>query len=317
MRTRAAGLPRPRLALVRLEDRTVPAVTAALVNGVLTVLGDTADDTITLGLANGQITVSGVAQSFAAASVRTIVVDGGSGDDTITVNPAITTPCLLYGGIGNDTLTGGGWADQLYGGPGNDTLNGGPGNDLLYGGGGADTFTDTQGSNTVVQDTTARTANLSGVESQIVALVNQQRAANGLPALAVDARLTFAAQQHSANMAALSAVVGLGAAMSHTLNGSPQPTLTSRADYAGYDYQALAENTAYGYTGAADVMQAWMNSAGHRANILGTLTTQIGVGVRANAQGVLYFTEEFGNPAAGSAVAPPPGAPAPPPSVPT
>ena len=47
-----------------------------------------------------------------------------------------------------------------------------------------------------------------------------------------------------------------------------------------------------------------MNSPGHRANILNPSFTQIGIGVRANAQGVLYFTQEFGQP---SAVAPPPG----------
>src|SRR4051812_5615394 len=120
MDTRAAGSSRSRLVVTRLEDRTVPAVTAALVNGNLTVLGDGAANGIAIGLTSGQVTVSGVAQTFPAASVGAITVDGGSGDDVITVSAAVLTPTLLFGGQGNDTLTGGGGADQLFGGLGND-----------------------------------------------------------------------------------------------------------------------------------------------------------------------------------------------------
>src|SRR5438552_2162907 len=134
MHTRAAGSPRSQLVLTRLEDRTVPAVTASLVNGNLTVLGDGAANAIAVGLVNGQITVSGVAQTFPATAVRAITVDGAEGDDTIAVSAAVTAPTLLFGGQGNDNLTGGGGADQLFGGLGNDVLNGGPGNDVLYGG---------------------------------------------------------------------------------------------------------------------------------------------------------------------------------------
>ena len=64
MRTRSSGSLRSRLALNRLEDRTVPAVTATLLNGVLGVMGDSAANNISIGLSNGQITVSGVAQTF-------------------------------------------------------------------------------------------------------------------------------------------------------------------------------------------------------------------------------------------------------------
>ena len=56
MRTRSPSTSRPRLALTRLEDRAVPAVTATLLNGVLCVLGDGGANAITVGLANGQIT---------------------------------------------------------------------------------------------------------------------------------------------------------------------------------------------------------------------------------------------------------------------
>jgi uncharacterized protein YkwD len=312
MHTRTPRRVRARLAVTRLEDRTVPAVTATLRSGVLSILGDAAANVINVGLANGQITVSGVAQTFAANQVTSITVDGSDGDDVITVSPAVTTPCLLFGGFGSDRITGGSGADQLYGGIGGDTLDGSGGNDQLYSGAGADIFADTQGSNAFVRGGPNRTAGLSALEAQILALINQQRQANGLAPLAAAGQLQFAAVQHSANMAAASAVVGLGPAMSHTLDGSPLPTVVSRADYAGYSYQALGENIAYGFTGAADVVQAWMNSAGHRANILNPGFAQVGIGVRANPAGVLYFTQEFGTPAPAPAGSPVP--PAPPPS---
>jgi hypothetical protein len=76
--------------------------------------------------------------------------------------------------------------------------------------------------------------------------------------------------------------------------GVALPTMSSRDAYAGYDYYAIGENIAYGYSGADDVMNAWMNSSGHRANILDPTYSEIGVSIKANADGVLYFTQEFG-----------------------
>src|SRR5262249_55367513 len=77
MRTRSSGSSYLRLALTRLEDRTVPAVTATLLNGVLSVLGDSAPNNISIGLSNGQITVSGIAETFSAGQVASITVCGG------------------------------------------------------------------------------------------------------------------------------------------------------------------------------------------------------------------------------------------------
>ncbi|MFO0808694.1 MAG: FG-GAP-like repeat-containing protein [Gemmataceae bacterium] len=294
MRTRTSSSSRPRLAITRLEDRVTPAVAVTFVNGVLNAIGDGAADTIAVNQVNGQITVSGTTQTFAASQVRAIAIDGGDGDDTITLSSAVTPPALLFGGNGNDRLTGGGANDQIYGGLGNDTLDGNSGNDALYGGYGTDSFADTQGTNTTNQGSPNVTASNSALEQQIVTLVNQQRAAAGLPALTVNVKLNAAAFQHSTDMAGMSYVVGTSAAMQHTLSGSTLPTLVSRADYAGYDYMALGENIAYGYSDANSVMNAWMNSAGHRANILNTAYTEIGVSVQAGVNGTLYFTQEFG-----------------------
>src|SRR5207248_8233765 len=140
----------------------------------------------------------------------------------INVSSALPTGCLLFGGYGNDRIMGGGGADQLFGGLGDDVLDGGLNNDVIYGGAGNDTINDANGSNQVVQGSPSVTANMNAMEAQIFALLNQTRVANGLQALSVDARLTAAAQLHSQNMANLSMVVGMSAALSHTLMGSPE-----------------------------------------------------------------------------------------------
>jgi Ca2+-binding RTX toxin-like protein len=123
--------------------------------GVLTATGDNLGDTITTSNAAGQILVNGDAvfsdgvQSTVANTTQ-IVVSGGNGDDTIS--PDETNGPLpgeqLFGGNGNDTLTGGSGADQLFGGNGNDTLNGGAGNDILSGGNGDDTVIGGKGADT-------------------------------------------------------------------------------------------------------------------------------------------------------------------------
>jgi uncharacterized protein YkwD len=300
MRIRAKGPSRARLDLLRLEDRTVPAVTASLVNGQLTVYADGAGDQITLHLTNGQYTIGGVAQTFAASGVGHITISGGDGNDTIRVGNEVTAPTLIFGGNGSNAITAGGGPTEIDGGMGTDTITAGSGALTIYAGYNHATVIGAKASDTVVQGSPARTGQLGAVEQQILALVNQQRALNGLPALTISPQLTYAAQVQSTNMAALSTVVGLSAAMSHLLDGSPTPTLKDRGDYAGYAYSALGENIAYGYQGAADVMNAWMNSPGHRANILQPMFTQIGISVKAAPSGVLYFTEEFAAPAPGS-----------------
>jgi uncharacterized protein YkwD len=321
MRTRTKRPSRARLDLMRLEDRTVPAVTASFVNGQLTVYGDGANNAIVFNQANGQYTIGGVTQTYAVSAVRAVTIDAGDGNDTITVGSAVTGNLLVFGGNGNDTITAGGGNEQIYGGMGNDVINAaGAGNYTIYGGAGSNTII----GKAVDQDSPTRTGQLGAVEQQILALVNQQRALNGLPALTVSPQLTYAAQLQSTNMAAMSTVVGLSAAMAHSLDGAPEPNLTDRADYAGYQYSALGENIAYGYAGATDVMNAWMNSPAHKANILESMFTQVGISVEANSSGVLYFTEEFGAPSPGATnvtggtgstpVVPPPATPAPPPA---
>jgi uncharacterized protein YkwD len=154
-------------------------------------------------------------------------------------------------------------------------------------------------SSTPTQDPTTTTPTIpiptvSGVmsaqEQTIVDLVNQQRAANGLAPLQVNSELVVAAQIHSSDMATLGQML-------HTLPGAALPTLQSRAQYVGYNYSYLGENIAFNYPDDNSVMTAWMNSPGHRANILDPNYTEIGVGIAYDSLGEPYYTQEFGQPA--------------------
>jgi uncharacterized protein YkwD len=122
------------------------------------------------------------------------------------------------------------------------------------------------------------------LETQVVAHTNTERAKHGCKALIVSPGLTKAARGHSSDMAKYNY-------FSHTgRNGS---TFTARVKAAGYA-PAVGENIAWGYTGTTGVMTGWMNSPGHRKNILNCKAAKIGVGVARDAKGTIYWTQEFG-----------------------
>jgi uncharacterized protein YkwD len=116
-----------------------------------------------------------------------------------------------------------------------------------------------------------RTAQPS-VDQQVLDLVNQQRQQHGCAALVLSAQLSAAANAHSQDMA-------VHDLFSHT--GADGSTMVSRAEAAGYSYSMLAENLAAGASTAAEVMDGWMNSPGHRANILNCDLHELGVGFYA------------------------------------
>ncbi|MEU9843830.1 CAP domain-containing protein [Actinomadura sp. NPDC048032] len=119
---------------------------------------------------------------------------------------------------------------------------------------------------------------------QVVALTNAERAKNGCGALTVDSRLQAAAQGHSADMVARDF-------FDHTNPSGRSPG--DRITAAGYRWSTYGENIAYGQRTPAAVMSAWMNSSGHRANILNCRFKNIGVGV-ALKSGTPYWTQNFG-----------------------
>lgn len=118
-------------------------------------------------------------------------------------------------------------------------------------------------------------------ENEVVRLVNQYRAQYGLKALTVNWELSRVARYKSEDMYAKRY-------FSHT-----SPTYGSPFDMMrafGLSYRSAGENIAYGQRTPAAVVNAWMNSSGHRANILNSSYTQIGVGYCPNGY---YWTQMF------------------------
>jgi len=122
------------------------------------------------------------------------------------------------------------------------------------------------------------------VEDQITVLINQKRTAAKCGVLRTEQKLRNAARLHSADMVTRNF-------FSHT--GSNGSTFVQRAVRSGYN-NASAENIAWGYRTANDVVTAWMNSAPHRANILNCANKAVGVGVARKADGTPYWTQDFG-----------------------
>jgi Ca2+-binding RTX toxin-like protein len=138
-----------RLRFDSLEDRATPAVTTSFdaVAGRLIVRSDSGDPISVSAagpLAAPVVTVNGRRLTVAAASVQTLDVRGGPGNNIISlvgVTPAAfpaLTRVQADAGAGRDTVTGSAIADDILGGPGNDILRGLAGNDTLRGGGGID-----------------------------------------------------------------------------------------------------------------------------------------------------------------------------------
>ncbi len=275
----------------QLEDRCTPD--AYFVNGVLTIFGTGGADFIQVNQVGESLSVGN--QIFPTSTVQQIVIDAGDGNDTISIDPSIRAEVWAFGRGGNDHLTGGGGRNFLYGGSGNDTLVAGTGPDVLDGGSGANSVQGRTG-NISARAGLTQSARMGVVGQAIAQLVNQERVSAGLAPLEVNAQLVAAGEIHSRNMASLVKVYGHAGAMNHLLLGSTAPTLGIRADLVGYDYRMLAENLAFGYLTPQAVVQAWMNSPGHRANILNPNLTQVGVGVAWTTDGFPYYTLMLGTP---------------------
>jgi len=127
----------------------------------------------------------------------------------------------------------------------------------------------------------------AGVLGEVVDRTNAERVRRGLRALTVDQRLAAAAQAHSADMVRR-------AFFAHESPDGRQ--VWDRAVAAGYAYRKVAENIAAGQRTAEEVVRGWMGSPGHRANILDSDLTQIGVGRADGGSYGVYWTQVFGTP---------------------
>ncbi|KAL3663977.1 hypothetical protein V7S43_010864 [Phytophthora oleae] len=116
--------------------------------------------------------------------------------------------------------------------------------------------------------------------------VNLEREAQGLPTLCSNSKLQAAAQRHSDDQAA-------NDFMNHT--GSDGSSMSQRVTDAGYDWRGVAENVAAGQVDVTEVMDAWMNSEGHRHNILGDYT-MLGTAYAYTSDGLYnhFWTQDFG-----------------------
>ena len=114
------------------------------------------------------------------------------------------------------------------------------------------------------------TAANSSYATQVVSLVNAERARQGLPALTISTTVQQAAQ---------------------TRAGELQTSFTALTE-AGVSYARAGENIAYGQSTPEAVVQSWMNSSGHRANILSSSFTTIGVGCTV-VNGTAYWAQLF------------------------
>lgn len=117
---------------------------------------------------------------------------------------------------------------------------------------------------------------------QVVKLVNEERAKAGLNELTIDKNIESAAIVRAKEITQ---------SFSHTRpNGSNFSTVLKEQ---GISYRGAGENIAWGQTTPEEVMKAWMNSEGHRANILNSKFTKIGVGHYENAKGTDYWAQLF------------------------
>jgi uncharacterized YkwD family protein len=135
-----------------------------------------------------------------------------------------------------------------------------------------------------IQSTSAVTpSGLTADEERAVALMNADRAANGLPALKVNLKLTGLARNYAQDM------------INRKFFSHYDPEGSSpfdRMQQYGISYRYAGENLAINSSVAA-AERAFMNSPGHRANILNPNYTQIGLGVRYSQSGSVYVVQEF------------------------
>ena len=123
-------------------------------------------------------------------------------------------------------------------------------------------------------------------QAKIILITNAERAKKGLSPVRANPQLMEAAQKYAELMASKNK-------LSHTIDGD----VGGRVNATGYRWRACGENIAWNYRDAATVMDGWMNSSGHRRNILTPVFAEIGVGIARNSRGEIYHCQVFATPA--------------------
>lgn len=126
--------------------------------------------------------------------------------------------------------------------------------------------------------------NIKVFENEVAQLVNIQRVNKGFPSLGSNSKLSNVAKLKSQDMIDNEYFLHLSPTY-----GSPFDMMNN----FGISYMAAGENIAYGQSTPVEVMNSWMNSEGHRKNILNSAFTEIGIGVAIDANGRYYWTQMF------------------------
>jgi uncharacterized protein YkwD len=129
----------------------------------------------------------------------------------------------------------------------------------------------------------------SDVTASLVQLTNSARSSAGIAPLHANTRLMQAAQLQAEQMERMGQ-------LDHVLSGAPYPRPEDRLAATGYQWRAYAENIAMGQGSVAAAMDSWMHSSGHRANILNSGLTEIGIGLARDSAGRPYYVQVFGTP---------------------
>lgn len=130
----------------------------------------------------------------------------------------------------------------------------------------------------------------SNVAASLVDLTNAERSRAGVPRLSANSRLMQAAQiQADQNASA--------GRLEHVSNGARYPRVEDRLNAVGYRWSSYGENLAFGQRNPSDAMQSWMGSSGHRANILNSGFTEVGIGYATDSSGRPYYAQVFARPA--------------------
>lgn len=128
------------------------------------------------------------------------------------------------------------------------------------------------------------TGNFSAYQKEVVDLVNAERSKQGVKPLTLDAEVSSVATKKSQDM------------IDKNYFDHNSPTYGSPFDMLkqfGISYKTAGENIAMGQRNPKEVVNSWMNSEGHRKNILNGNFTKIGVGVAQNSNGQIYWTQMF------------------------
>jgi len=125
---------------------------------------------------------------------------------------------------------------------------------------------------------------IKALEQKVADIVNQRRAEAGLAPLKMNWEVSRVARYKSQDM------------IDKKYFAHQSPTYGSAFNMMenfGIKFTAAGENIAYGQKTPEEVMTSWMNSAGHKANILSSAYNQIGVGAAKASNGTLYWTQMF------------------------